>query len=104
MGTCGCIDHRQNFRPRSVGTQSINTSAEHILRRSLFEIWGESLATACGESTAPLGWLKSERQSYGISPGTQVPYAVPAGWLKVQLHSMLWETARLLAQRRHWHL
>ena len=60
VGTSGCIDHRQKFRPQSV--ESINTSAAHILKR-VSESWGESLATAC-ESTAPHGWLKSERRGY----------------------------------------
>ena len=31
LGTCGCVDHRQNFGPQSV--ESINTSAAHILER-----------------------------------------------------------------------
>ena len=31
LGTCGCVDHMQNFGPQSV--ESINTSAAHILER-----------------------------------------------------------------------
>ena len=69
LGTCGCVDHRQNVGPQSV--ESINTSAAHILARVNLKL-GRVLTTTSQEPgtawelTMPHGWLKSERRSYGV--------------------------------------
>ena len=75
LGTCGCVDHRQNFGPQSV--ESINTSAAHILARVNLKL-GRVPTT-------------SQSHSLGIDDAT---------WLAEIRASKLWSMGhRLLLQR-----
>ena len=53
LGTCGCVDHRQNFGPQSV--ESINTSAAHILARVNLKL-GRVLTTS--QEPQPGNWRR----------------------------------------------
>ena len=90
VGTCGCVDHRQNFGPQSV--ESINTSAAHILARVNLKM-GRVLTTS--QEPQPGNWrchMAGWNQSVGaMEYGTQVATATPASCLELQLHSV-WET------------
>ena len=96
LGTCGCVDHRQNFGPQSV--ESINTSAAHILARVNLKL-GRVLTTS--QKPQPGNWrchMADWNQSIGaMEYGTQVATATPASCLEFAASFSMGN--RLLAQR-----
>ena len=60
LGTCGCVDHKQNFGPQSV--ESINTSAAHILKRVNLKV-GRATTSSHSLGIDSATWLAEIRAS-----------------------------------------